>query len=109
MVNLKGRVPQKLHLNPLFLAKLFRYKVTFVMVLSRNQNQNLSEIENRSILFLCDGFRKTVLGIDLIANAFRRSIQNTKLFSIVSSLIFCSTIYLFEKTEGDLFLLALKG
>ena len=36
---------------------------------------------------LSDGFRKTDLGIDLIANAFRASIQNTSLFSIFSSFI----------------------
>ena len=47
-----------------------------------------------------DGFRKTDLGIDFIANAFRGSIQNTRLFSIFSSFIFCSIIYLFEKRKG---------
>ena len=41
-------------------------------------------------------FEKTDLGIDLIANAFRGSIQNTRLFSIFSLFIFCSIIYLFE-------------
>ena len=54
----------------LFLAKLFRYTVCFVMVLEMNRNQNLTEIENRRILYLCDGYRKTDLGIDLVANAF---------------------------------------
>ena len=52
----------------------------------------------RRILFLCDGFRKEDLGIGLIANAFRRSIQNTRLFSIFS-FIFCSFIYLLEKRK----------
>ena len=79
------------------------------MVLQRNRNQDLTETENRRSLFLGDGFRKTDLGIDLIANAFRGSIQNTRLFSIFSSLIFCSIIYVFKKTEGGLFLLTLKG
>ena len=51
------------------------------MVLYRNnRNQNLTEIENRRILYLCDGFRKTDIGIDLIANAFQGSIQSTGLF-----------------------------
>ena len=36
----------------------------------------------------------------LIANAFRGSIQNTRLFSIFSLFIFCSIIYLFEKKNG---------
>ena len=51
-------------------------------------------------MLLCDGFRKTHLDNDLIANAFRGSIQNTRLFSIFSSFIFCSIIYLFEKRKG---------
>ena len=57
-------------------------------------------MENRRILFLCDDFRKTDLGIDLIANAFRGPIQHTRLFSIFSLFIFCSIIYLFEKRKG---------
>ena len=40
------------------------------------------------------------LGIDLIANAFQGSIQDTRLFSIFFSFIFCSIIYLFEKWKG---------
>ena len=57
-------------------------------------------MESRRILFVCDGFRKTYVCIDLIANAFRGWIQNTKLFSIFSSFIFCFIIYLFEKRTG---------
>ena len=45
-------------------------------------------------------FEKTDLGIDLNANAFRGWIQDTRLFSIFSSFIFCSIIYLFEKRKG---------
>ena len=44
---------------------------------------------------------KTFRGTDLIANAFRGSIQNTRLFSIFSLFIFCSITYLFEKQNGD--------
>ena len=44
--------------------------------------------------------KKTDLGIDLIANAFRRSIENTRLFSIFSLFIFCSIIYRFKKKKG---------
>ena len=79
------------------------------MVLYRNRNQNLTEIENRRILFLCDGFLKTDIGNDLIANDFRGSIQNTRLFSIFSSFIFCCTIYLFEKWKGAYSCLHPKG
>ena len=73
--------------------------VCFAMLLYRKRNQNLTEIENTRILFLCDGFRKIDLGIDLIANAFRGSIQNTRLFSMFSSFTFCSIIYLFGKRK----------
>ena len=40
--------------------------------------------------------KKTDLGNDFIANAFRGLIQNTRLFSMFSSFIFCFIIYLFE-------------
>ena len=53
-------------------------------------------------------FEKQIFVIDLIANAFRALIQNTSLLFIFF-FIFCSIIYLFQKTEGGLFLLALKG
>ena len=75
-------------------------------------------MENRRILFLCDGFRKADLGTDLISNAFQWSIQNTRFFPIFSSFIFCSIIYFFEKRKGEeggggagagIFLLTLKG
>ena len=67
--------------------------------LLRNLHQNLTEIENRRILLLSYGFRKTDLGINFIANAFRGLIQNTRLFSIFSLFIFCSITYLFEKRK----------
>ena len=59
--------------------------------------------------YTCDRFRKTDLGTDLIANVLRGSIQNTRLFSIFSSFIFCSITYFFKKTEGGLCLRTLKG
>ena len=46
-------------------------------------------MENRRILLSCDGFRNADLGIDLIANAFRGSMQNT-------IFLLCSIIYLSE-------------
>ena len=94
-VNLKGRLPQKLQSE-------FTISCEIVQIYSlfRHAFINLTEVENRRILFLCDGFRKTDLGIDLIANTFRGSIQNARLFSIFSLFIFCSIIYLFEKQDG---------
>ena len=57
-------------------------------------------MKNRHILFLCDRFRITDIGIDLIANAFRGSIQNTRLFPVFSSFIFCFIIYLSAVRNG---------
>ena len=45
-------------------------------------------------------FEKTDLGIDLIANDFRGSIQNARLFSIFPSFIFCCFISLFDKQKA---------
>ena len=47
----------------------------------------------------CDIFRKTDLGINLIANAFRGSIQNTILFDIFFIYVL-SIIFLFGKRKG---------
>ena len=53
-------------------------------------------------------FEKTDLGIDLIANALRGSMESTGLFSIFSSLFSVHHLF-FRKTEGGLFLFTLKG
>ena len=99
VVSLKGRLPQKLQSKyPLScenvqIHSLFRHGFT------KKPESKLNR--NRCILFLCDGFRKTDLGIDLIADAFRGSIQHTrKLFSIFSTFNFCSIIYFFKKRKG---------
>ena len=97
VVSLKGRLPQKLQSSSTLSCEINQIHSLFRHGFIKNRNQSLSEIENRRILLLCDGVRKTDLGIDLIAIAFRGSIQNTRLFSILSSFIFCSIIYLFEK------------
>ena len=99
-MSLKGRLPQKLQSKSTLSCEIVQIHSLFRHGFIRNRKQNLTEIGNRRILFLCDGFRKTDLGIDLIANAFRGSIHNTRLFSIFSSFIFCSIIYLFEKRKG---------
>ena len=100
VVNLKGRLPQKLQSKSTLSCEIVQIHSLFDIVLLRNRNNNFTEIDNRRILFFCDGFRKIVLGIDLMANTFRGSIQNTRIFSIFSSFIFCSIIYLFEKWKG---------
>ena len=65
-------------------------------------------MENKRILFLCGGFRKTDLDIDLIANAFHGSIQNKIIFDIFFTYFLFHRLS-FRKTEGGLFLLTLKG
>ena len=109
MVSLKGRLPQKLQSKSTLSCEIVQIHSLFRLGFTKKKrNQNITETENRRILFLCDGFRKTDLGTDLIGNTFRGSIQDTRLFSIFSSFIFFSII-VFSKTEGDLFLLTLKG
>ena len=109
VVSLKGRLPQKFQSKSTLSCEIVQIHILFRHgFYKKNRYQNLTEIENRRILISCDGFLKTDLGIDLIANAFRGSVQNTRLFSLFSSFIFCSIIYLFEKRRG-LFLLTLKG
>ena len=100
-MSLKGRLPEILVMQStstlscdiIQIHSLFRHG--FIKKPKSKFNRN-----RKRILFWCNGFRKTDLGIDLIANAFRGSIQNTRLFSIISSFIFCSIIYLFEKRKG---------
>ena len=109
MVRLKGRLPQKSQFKSNFSCETVQIHSLFRDGFIKKPNQNSTEIENIRILSLCHAFRKTDLGIDLIASAFRGSIQNTRLFSIFSSFIFRSIIYVFGKMEEGLFLLTLKG
>ena len=57
--------------------------------------------------YVTDFEKQNKFGIDLIANAFRGSIQNKRLFSIFSSFLFHHLS--FRKMEGGLFLLTHKG
>ena len=100
MVRLKGRLPQILQSKSTLSCEIVQIHSLFRHGFIKKLKSKF--IRNRKhTLFLCDGFWKTDLGIDLIAlNAFRGTIQNTRLFSIFSSFIFCSIIYLFEKWKG---------
>ena len=97
VVSLKGRLPEIMQSTSTLSCHIIQIHSLFRHGFIKKRNQNLTEIQNRRILFICNGFRKTDLGTDLIANAFRGSIQNTRLFS---SFIFCSIIYLFGKRKG---------
>ena len=55
-------------------------------------------------MFLCYGFRKTVLGSDLVANAFRGSIQKHKIIFDIFLIYFLFHHLSFRKTEGGLIL-----
>ena len=57
VVSLKGRLPQKLQPKSILYCEIVQITVCFVMVLYKNRNQNLTETENRRILFLCDEFK----------------------------------------------------
>ena len=108
VVSLKGRLPKKLQSKSTLSFEIVQIHSLFRHGFKRNRNPNLTEIENSRILFSCDGFRKTDLGIGLIANAFRGSLQNTRLFSIFSLFIFCSIVYLSEKQNGAYYCLLSK-
>ena len=94
MVSLKGRLPQKLQSKSTLSCGIVQIHSLF------RHGFIETEIEIYVFCSYVTDFEKTDLGIDLIANAFRRSIQNTRLFSIFSSFIFCSIIYLFEERKG---------
>ena len=109
-MSLKGRLPQKLQSESTLSCEIVEIHILFRHGFIKKPKSKFNR--NRRILFLCDGLKKnTDLGIDLIANAFRGSIQDIRLLSIFSSFIFCSIIYLVEKRKGcgGLFLLTLKG
>ena len=80
MVSLKGRLPQKLQSKSTLSCEIVQIHSLFRHGFIKKPKSKFNRIENRRILFLCEGFPKTDLGIDLIANAFRGSIQNTRLF-----------------------------
>ena len=92
-MSLKGRLPKKMQSKSTLSCEIVHIRSLSVSSWFYKE----TEIQ---FLFLCDGFRKTAIGIDLIANAFRGSKQNRRLFSIFSLFIFCSIIYLFEKQNG---------
>ena len=97
---LKGRLPQKLQSKSIISCENVQIHSLFRHGFIKKPKSKFNRNGNRHILFLCDRFRKAVLDTDLIANAFQGSIQNTRLFSIFSSFIFCSIIYQFEKRKG---------
>ena len=98
MVSLKGRLPEIMHSKSTLSCDIIEIHSLFRHGFIKKPKSKFNG--SRTLMFfvlICNGFRKTDRGIDLIANAFWRSIQNTRLFS---SFIFCSIIYIFEKRKG---------
>ena len=60
-------------------------------------------------IYTTNGFRETYLGIDLITNAFRGSIEKPKAIFDIFFIYFLFHHLIFRKTEGVLFLFTLKG
>ena len=87
-VSLKRRLPQKLLSKSTLSCEIVQIHSLFRHGFIKKPKSQFKR--NIRILFLCDGFRKTDLGVDLMAS----------LFSIFSSFIFFSIIYLFEKRKG---------
>ena len=99
VLSLKGRLPQKLQSKTTLSCEIVQILSLFRHGFIKNRNKNLTEIFNIRILFLGDGFRKTDLCIGFIANTYRGSIQNKRLFSVFS-FIFCSVIILSKNGRG---------
>ena len=106
---LKGRLPQKLQSKPTLSCRIVQIHSLFCHGFIKKPKSKFNR--NRRILFLCDGFRKSYLGIDLIANAFRGSIQNTKLVRYFLHLFSIPSFIFSKNGKGvkGLFLLTLKG
>ena len=100
MVSLKGRLPKKLQSKSTLSCEIVQIHSLFRHGFIKKPKSKFNRNKKNRRILLCEGFRKTDLGINLIANAFRGSIQNTRSFSMFSSFIFYSIIYLFEKRKG---------
>ena len=85
MVSLR-RLPQKLQSKSTLSSQTVQIHSLFRHGFIKKPKSRFNRNRRILNLFLRNGFRKTDLGIDLIPNAFRGSIQNTRLFS---SFIFC--------------------
>ena len=107
VVSLKGRLPQKLLSKSTLSCEIVQIHSLFRHGFIKKPKSKFNWNRNRRGLFLCDVFRKTVLGIDLIANAFRGSILNTRLCIILFNYLLFHHLS-FRKTEGSLFLLTLR-
>ena len=59
VVSLKGRLPQKLQSNSTLSWEIVQIHNLFRHGFIKKPKSNFNRIENRHILFLCDGFRKT--------------------------------------------------
>ena len=98
VVSLKGRLPQKLQSKSTFSCEIVRkhslFRHGFI-----NKPKSEKQIENRQILLLCNGFRKTVLCIDLIANAFDGR-HKTQYYFRYFLLLFSAPSFIFSKKRN---------
>ena len=103
VVSLKGRLPQKLQSKSTLSCEILQIHSLFRHDFINKPKSHFNRNRKYTNLFLCEAFRKTDHDMDLIADAFRGSIQNIRLCLIFFSFIFCSIIYLFEKRKSFLF------
>ena len=98
VLSLKGRLPQKLQSKSTLSCEIVQIHSLFRHSFYKETEIKLY-LKWKIDIFCCYvmDFEKKDFGIDLIANAFRGSIQNTRLFLIFSSFIFYPIIYLFKK------------
>ena len=125
MVSLEGRLPQKLQSNITLSCKIILIHSLFRHCFIKKPKSKFNR--NRKIDVFCShvtDFEKQILvliWLQILSRvdtkhriifdiffiyflfhylSFRGSMQNTRLFSICSSFIFCSIIYLFRKRNG---------
>ena len=104
MVSLKGRLPEIMQAKYTLSCDIIQIHSLFRHGFIKKPKSKFNRIRKKTYFVLIDGFRKTNLGINLIANAFRGSIRNIRLFSIFSSFIFCSIMFIFSKNRTGLIL-----
>ena len=103
VVSLKGRLPQKLQSKSTISFEIIQINSLFRHGFMKKPKSKFIEIENRRILCLSDGFRKTNLGIDLIANAFRGRYKTQNYFQNFLHL-FSVPSFIFWKNKSGLIL-----
>ena len=100
MVSLKGRLPQKLQSKSTLSCEVVQIHSLFRHGFIKKRNQNLTELENRRILFLYDGFRKNRSWYLFHCKCPSRVDTKHKIILDILFIYFLFHHHLFEKRKG---------